>query len=222
MLPRRGCSFDTPASSVIAKLDAEETDMLSEPDLDSAEEEDAMGLPSSSSAGAEPPLAPRGRRAVAQPSRLEDSRRVVCYLYQHTLLESSSWKGHAARLCFFLPENWSPSYRFTVFEDSYVVCLDHGGGSSLDDAAAMQTAARYHLARPLHSRRPTADGAEPLPEFEVSRARPPPPPHATPHPPHATPTHPRTHTQSRAPPPHPATPTAPLAPRAAACLAHGA
>ena len=104
---------------------------------------------------------PRQRRAVAQPLRLDSQPHVVCYLYQHTVAgSSSSWQGHAARLCFFLPENWSPAYKFTVFEDSYVVQFD-------EDTVSSDGTEPFHLARPLHTRRHAREGGEDLAEFEL-------------------------------------------------------
>jgi hypothetical protein len=63
---------------------------------------------------------PRQRRAVAQPLRLEENPRVICYQYQHTT-QTSRWQGRRATLHYFLPESWSPGYKFTVFEDSYIL-----------------------------------------------------------------------------------------------------
>ena len=98
---------------------------------------------------------------------LDDCPRVVCYLYQHTQAGStSSWQGHAARLCYFLPEHWSPAYKFTVFEDSYVVSFDEDVVPS-DGADLSDSTQQMHLARPLHTRRHTAESGEELAEFEL-------------------------------------------------------
>eukprot|EP00966_Prymnesium_polylepis_P083634 1936996-Prymnesium_polylepis.1 len=115
------------------------------------------------------PLAPRQRRAVAQPLRLENNSHVLCYLYQHTQAgSSSSWQGHTARLCYFLPENWSPAYRYSVFEESFVVCFEEDflppDGA---DQCGGDGAPQLYLARPLHTRRQAANGGEELAEFEL-------------------------------------------------------
>ena len=67
------------------------------------------------------------RRAVAQPLRLDSSPPVLCYKFEQGRAASSSgrWQGRQAHLHYYLPENWSPSYRFTVFEDSYILSLAH-------------------------------------------------------------------------------------------------
>ena len=105
------------------------------------------------------PASPRQRRrAQAQPMRLHASPPVCCYRYEQgrpaAELADGRWQGSAAYLHYFLPENWSPSYKFTVFEDSYVLSFARAAG----DPPWPPTA--YHLARPLH-------GARERPEFEL-------------------------------------------------------
>lgn len=100
-----------------------------------------------------------------------------------------------ARLCYFLPQNWSSSYRFTVFEDSYIVSFVSGSAVPFDGSAYLESPPSPHhhhhplfgvaapppppahfLARPL---RPTdetvplgvpADGSPRLPRFELVSA----------------------------------------------------
>lgn len=109
---------------------------------------------------------PRRRRAIAQPVRLDNNVRVACYLYSQTKACTSRWQGHTARLCYFLPQNWSPAYKFTVFEDSYIVRIDDDVDlvASTDSSESTQ---QYHLARPLHTRKCYFKGGEELAEFEL-------------------------------------------------------
>ena len=117
-----------------------------------------------------PPCSPRSvqrRRAQAQPLRCDAAAAVVCYRYAQGKPEAAGaegsngrWQGRKAHLHYFLPENWSPSYKFTVFEDSYVL--------SFAREADPWPPTAYHLARPLCSgARTPADGATALPEFEL-------------------------------------------------------
>jgi|EP00900_Chrysochromulina_parva_P021021 hypothetical protein len=114
--------------------------------------------------GAGVQLSPRlQRRAQAQPMRLDTTVPVCCYRYAQgrPALEAADerWQGRTAYLHYFLPENWSPSYKFTVFEDSYVLSFACGAGEPWPPTC-------YHLARPLHGARPPSGGAQ-RPEFEL-------------------------------------------------------
>lgn len=104
--------------------------------------------------------APRAKRAVAQPQRIEAGPEVLCHTYQQVRDYSLRWQGRSARLCYFLPENWSPSYKFTVFEDSYVLQFVP---TSADGASS--SSLQYHLARPTQTVMGT-DGSQ-LAEFEL-------------------------------------------------------
>ena len=68
---------------------------------------------------------PRTRRAIAVPVRLDASVHAICYRYAQGRAAAGDgrWQGRTAHLHYFLPENWSPSYKFTVFEDSYILSL---------------------------------------------------------------------------------------------------
>jgi len=103
------------------------------------------------------------RRAQAQPMRLDGMPPVCCYRYAQgrpaTDAADERWQGRAAQLHYFLPENWSPSYKFTVFEDSYVLSFARVASDSWPPTA-------YHLARPLHGAR-SDSGAPEQPEFEL-------------------------------------------------------
>ena len=110
-----------------------------------------------------PPTPRQQRRAQAQPLRLDAMPPVCCYRYAQGRPAAEAaderWQGHAAHLHYFLPENWSPSYKFTVFEDSYVL-------SFVRPSSEPWLPTAYHLARPLHGERATA-GAPERPEFEL-------------------------------------------------------
>lgn len=106
-------------------------------------------------------LSPRPqRRAQAQPVRLNVSQTVRCYRYSQGRPAADAtddrWQARAAHLHYFLPESWSPSYKFTVFEDSYVLSFAPGEGESCE----------YFLARPLHGALTPTGVAESL-EFEL-------------------------------------------------------
>jgi len=113
------------------------------------------------------PPSPRAqrRRAQAQPVRLHASG-VLCYPYLQgsrvlsAAAEDGRWQGRTAHLHYFLPENWSPSYKFTVFEDSYVLSFARAADEPWPPTA-------YHLARPLHGVQAPEGGAPALPEFEL-------------------------------------------------------
>ena len=62
-----------------------------------------------------------------------------------------------AWLHYFLPEHWSPSYKFTVFEDSYVLSFAPPGGPPSE----------FHLARPTSGSLSADSNASALPEFEL-------------------------------------------------------
>ena len=125
----------------------------------------------------------RAPRAVAQPQRIE-SAEVLCYRYSQGTLRSpgpqrppslplreepsagpsadgTPWQGRAARIRYFLPENWSPSYKVTVFEDSYVLSFTSAAAGEPWTAPGL-----YHLARPLHGGQ-LAGGTASTAEFEL-------------------------------------------------------
>ena len=111
------------------------------------------------------PATPRQRRALAQPQRLEEGLDVLCHTYSQARDAGVRWQGRtgqgcAARLCYFLPENWSPSYKYTIFEDSYVLQFVP---TSADGASS--SSLQYHLARPTQTVMGT-DGSQ-LAEFEL-------------------------------------------------------
>ena len=109
---------------------------------------------------------PRQRRAVAQPVRLDSNPRVICYQYQHTQAQAR-WQGYTAMLQYFLPEGWSPAYKYSVFEDSYVLRFDDGFVVPHDSLTEMDSAQQqFYLARPLHTKR-TNDAHQSLAEFEL-------------------------------------------------------
>lgn len=125
------------------------------------------------------PISPRPRRrAVAQPLRLDSAPHVLCYRYAQgrASTEDGRWQGRHAHLHYYLPENWSPSYKFTVFEDSYVLSFSPAAPAHAAHLAAQAhhmppppappAHAAFHLARPLHGA--PADGGEaPAAEFEL-------------------------------------------------------
>ena len=119
-------------------------------------------------------------RAVAQPTRLDSSVAVLCYKYEQGRPEPAQlaagstgrWQGIPAHMHYYLPENWSPSYKFTVFEDSYVLSIARGADA---DSAASHTpptfgqpflSAAYYLARSLHGA-PGSGSGESVREFEL-------------------------------------------------------
>ena len=113
------------------------------------------------------PATPRQRRALAQPQRLEEGLDVLCHTYSQVRDAGVRWQGRtgqgcAARLCYFLPENWSPSYKYTIFEDSYVLQFAPTGGA---DGGAASSSLHYHLARQTQQTT-SADGSR-LAEFEL-------------------------------------------------------
>jgi hypothetical protein len=138
------------------------------------------------------------RRAVAQPQRLDALPPALCYKYEQGRAAAGAgrWQGRKAHLRYYLPENWSPSYRFTVFEDSYILSIardltasaepSHGAGSPALErppptwlapvnleppqppSPLPSSAHAYHLARPLHSGAATSGGGAPAAaEFEL-------------------------------------------------------
>ena len=113
------------------------------------------------------PATPRQRRALAQPQRLEEGLDVLCHTYSQVRDVGVRWQGRtgqgsAARLCYFLPENWSPSYKYTIFEDSYVLQFAPTGGA---DGGAASSSLHYHLARQTQQTT-SADGSR-FAEFEL-------------------------------------------------------
>ena len=100
------------------------------------------------------PAVPRHKRAPVPPPQRLESKEVWCHVYAQTR-EVGALVGHTARLAYFLPEHWSSSYKFTVFEDSYVLQF-----VPLPTSTAQ---VQYHLARPVQS----ACHQCHLPEFEL-------------------------------------------------------
>ena len=102
---------------------------------------------------------PRARRAIAAPVRLNSAAPVLCYRYAQGRASSDDgrWQGRAAHLHFYMPEDWSPSYKFTVFEDSYVLSFAPPGGPPSE----------FHLARPTSGSLSADSNASALPEFEL-------------------------------------------------------
>ena len=110
------------------------------------------------------------RRAVSPPLHLEGNPRVICYPYHDAVGAGSRFRqGNTARLQYFLPASWSPAYKFTVFEDSYILSFEKDIVVPLDCSNAetpfSDSLLRYHLARPLHTMR--GDSAHSLAEFEL-------------------------------------------------------
>lgn len=125
---------------------------------------------------------PHGR-AVAQPQRC-DPTTVLCFRYSQSMLhgpgphgpqgiggvrgegsgsaDEGPWRGCQAQLRYFLPENWSPSYKFTVFEDSYVLSF-----ASPTPGQPWAAPGLFHLARPLHGAR-RGEGSAATAEFELA------------------------------------------------------
>ena len=108
-----------------------------------------------------PPPAPP-RRALAHPFCFESPLEVRCHLY--SLGAKSAYAAPVAEdaptrawLHYFLPEHWSPSYKFTVFEDSYVLSFAPPGGPPSE----------FHLARPTSGSLSADSNASALPEFEL-------------------------------------------------------
>ena len=108
-----------------------------------------------------PPPA-RPRRALAHPFCFESPLEVRCHLY--SLGAKSAYAAPVAKdaptrawLHYFLPEHWSPSYKFTVFEDSYVLSFAPPGGPPSE----------FHLARPTSGSLSADSNASALPEFEL-------------------------------------------------------
>ena len=102
---------------------------------------------------------PRTRRAIAVPVRLDASMHAICYRYAQGRAAAGDgrWQGRTAHLHYFLPENWSPSYKFTVFEDSYILSLaptdeemqqqqqqQHSGGAGANAAASPAATLSLH------------------------------------------------------------------------------
>jgi hypothetical protein len=117
------------------------------------------------------------RRAVAQPHRLNSAQPVLCYRYAQGRAPAADgrWQGRHAHLHFYLPENWSPSYKFTVFEDSYVLSFSPAAPAHATQLAAQAhqlppppaSPAVYYLARPLHGAAAAERGAPAAAEFEL-------------------------------------------------------
>ena len=109
----------------------------------------------------------RQKRTFARPLLLDSSVCVLCHEYKrerHQGGPSSQYRSEAARsaqLCYFLPENWSASYQFTVFEGSYILAFLPA------ETGAAEHGPQFHLARPLHAVSSPCDTASSLPEFEL-------------------------------------------------------
>uniref|UniRef100_A0A7S0PWE1 Uncharacterized protein n=1 Tax=Coccolithus braarudii TaxID=221442 RepID=A0A7S0PWE1_9EUKA len=124
------------------------------------------------------PFSPmRQKRTLSRPTAFEHELRVVyCQPYAHRQdRQGGGCGGDAAvvaastrtQIAYYLPENWSASYRFTVFEDSYILRSpprDMGIHGSDESAADI----RWQLARPTSSGA-SALAVRPsgLPDFEL-------------------------------------------------------
>ena len=160
---------------------------LAEPISSAAMMEDDSGFEADVEADPVPTPRPRNR-AVAQPLRLDSSLSVVCYKYEQgrpdpaQITASSSsgrWQGRRAHMHYYLPENWSPSYKFTVFEDSYILSIARDAEAYSPERFAPSqppfppppphaASAAYHLARPLHGALSSGSSASPAQaEFEL-------------------------------------------------------
>mmetsp|Transcript_37064 Transcript_37064/g.61355 ORF Transcript_37064/g.61355 Transcript_37064/m.61355 type:complete len:188 (-) Transcript_37064:95-658(-) len=88
----------------------------------------------------------RQKRAVSQPLVLNSNSYIICHSYPERRAGVASGSStNTARLCYYLPDNWSAAYKYSVFEGSYVVSLTACDGGL--PAGAMHPL--YHLARPL-------------------------------------------------------------------------
>ena len=85
--------------------------------MESCAEADAMDYGDLDEIATYASVSPLRRRALPRPLQLSGAR-AHCRAYP---VEGVREAAHLAQLCFFLPESWSPAYKFTVFEDSYVV-----------------------------------------------------------------------------------------------------
>lgn len=101
---------------------------------------------------AEPPLKPmRLKRSLTRPSSFEHEFRIVsCQPYTQQYRSATDALADEpsalrAQILYYLPENWSASYRFTVFEGSYVVCSPP---CSADKQAGESSDVVFRLARP--------------------------------------------------------------------------
>jgi hypothetical protein len=118
------------------------------------------------------PVVPTPRQKRPLPHKFDGVQtRVVCHSFPSAAAGSDRQPGRAAQLCFFLPHNWSASYKFTVFENSFIVAFPTAAGE-------MQPATEFHLARPVEARSELTVGgvvsrfieggiAPPFPEFEL-------------------------------------------------------
>ena len=119
------------------------------------------------------PLVPTPRQKRPLPHKFDGGQmRVVCHNFPSAASGSDRQPGRAAQLCFFLPHNWSASYKFTVFENSYIVAFPAAG--EMQDRPATE----FHLARPVEARSQLTVGgvvsrfieggvSPPFPEFEL-------------------------------------------------------
>jgi len=113
--------------------------------------------PTATPPGWHAPLTPSRRRAVVQPHRLDPTEHcVLCYSYAQqpprprpgAAEGGQRWQGQRARLHYYLPENWSSSYKFTVFEDSYILSFVDPADALLPDAHQLHAAASSASAVP--------------------------------------------------------------------------
>jgi hypothetical protein len=94
----------------------------------------------------------RPRPSLPRPYQFSSDGSVVCLGYpqrgQQSVAHAAEERRerYPARLCYYLPEGWSASYKFTVFERSYVVLI----------GADMPAEPHFGLARPVH---PSVAGA---------------------------------------------------------------
>jgi len=120
---------------------------------------DLTGLSDSEMAVAAP-RQPRERRQLPRPHRFSSDDSVICLGYPQRAVGLRPATGqrerYSAQLCYYLPEGWSASYKFTVFEKSYVV--------RIETPAAAGRQQQYCVARPVH---PAASGCIYQPEHGV-------------------------------------------------------
>lgn len=94
----------------------------------------------------------RPRPSLPRPHQFSSNGTVVCFGYPQRGTQPGAHPAengrerYPAQLCYYLPEGWSASYKFTVFERSYVVMIGVG----------VPAEPQFCLARPVQ---PPATGA---------------------------------------------------------------
>eukprot|EP00967_Tisochrysis_lutea_P102866 scaffold155079_cov39-Tisochrysis_lutea.AAC.1 len=92
------------------------------------------------------PSWPVSQRPLPRPHHFDTDGTVVCLGYAQQSSRDHRREEYAAQLCYYLPEGWSASYKFTVFEKSYIVLIRDGNIE------------RFGLARPVHPTLSTTAG----------------------------------------------------------------